>query len=108
MFLDKVKPSLSRSTGDISNFVPPHVVSPSLLQDSVMNACHRGCRLYSICQFVNGNAGFNTSKEECQGGEDTREENLSRLYHQGPINWAGLGYCGRVGLPAMWRYRVRH
>lgn len=34
-----------------------------------MNACHRGCRLYSICQFVNGNAGFNTSKEECQGGE---------------------------------------
>lgn len=72
MFLDKVKPSLSRSTGDISNFVPPHVVSPSLLQDSVMNACHRGCRLYSICQFVNGNAGFNTSKEECQGGEDTK------------------------------------
>ncbi|CAG14058.1 unnamed protein product, partial [Tetraodon nigroviridis] len=38
-----------------------------LPQDSVMNACHRGCRLYSICQFVNGNAGFNTSKEECQG-----------------------------------------
>lgn len=34
-----------------------------------MNACHRGCRLYSICQFVNGNAGFNTSREECQGGE---------------------------------------
>lgn len=72
LVLDKVKPSLSRSTGDISNFVPPHVVSPPLLQDSVMNACHRGCRLYSICQFVNGNAGFNTSKEECQGGEDTK------------------------------------
>ncbi|KAM9386071.1 transmembrane protein 59-like [Pholidichthys leucotaenia] len=36
-------------------------------KDSVMNACHRGCRLYSICQFVNGNAGFNTSREECQG-----------------------------------------
>lgn len=34
-----------------------------------MNACYRGCRLYSICQFVNGNAGFNTSREECQGGE---------------------------------------
>lgn len=33
-----------------------------------MNACHRGCRLYSICQFVNGNTGINTSKEECQGG----------------------------------------
>ena len=37
-----------------------------------MNACHRGCRLYSICQFVNGNAGFNTSREECQGGRDCR------------------------------------
>ncbi|XP_061634864.1 transmembrane protein 59-like [Phyllopteryx taeniolatus] len=36
-------------------------------KESVMNACHRGCRLYSICQFVNGNAGFNTSKDECQG-----------------------------------------
>ncbi|XP_061743747.1 transmembrane protein 59-like [Nerophis ophidion] len=36
-------------------------------KDSIMNACHRGCRLYSICQFVNGNAGFNTSKDECQG-----------------------------------------
>ncbi|CAB1454999.1 unnamed protein product [Pleuronectes platessa] len=35
--------------------------------DSIMNACYRGCRLYSICQFVNGNAGFNTSREECQG-----------------------------------------
>lgn len=37
-----------------------------------MNACYRGCRLYSICQFVNGNAGFNTSREECQGGESQR------------------------------------
>ncbi|XP_077441029.1 transmembrane protein 59-like [Vanacampus margaritifer] len=36
-------------------------------KDSIMNACHRGCRLYSICQFVNGNAGFNASKDECQG-----------------------------------------
>lgn len=41
---------------------------PLFLQDSIMNACHRGCRLYSICQFVNGNTGINTSKEECQGG----------------------------------------
>lgn len=40
------------------------------LQDSIMNACYRGCRLYSICQFVNGNTGFNNSKEECQGGEN--------------------------------------
>lgn len=37
-----------------------------------MNACYRGCRLYSICQFVSGNAGFNSSREECQGGESVR------------------------------------
>uniref|UniRef100_A0A8C4HGQ6 Transmembrane protein 59-like n=1 Tax=Dicentrarchus labrax TaxID=13489 RepID=A0A8C4HGQ6_DICLA len=45
------------------------IKNKSPAKDSVMNACHRGCRLYSICQFVNGNAGFNTSREECQGGE---------------------------------------
>ncbi|CAL8268357.1 unnamed protein product [Arctogadus glacialis] len=43
------------------------IKNKSPAKDSVMNACHRGCRLYSICQFVNGNAGFNTSREECQG-----------------------------------------
>nr|XP_023699339.1 transmembrane protein 59-like isoform X2 [Paramormyrops kingsleyae] len=36
-------------------------------KDAVLNACHRGCLLFSICQFVNGNAGFNASKEECHG-----------------------------------------
>ncbi|MEQ2296030.1 hypothetical protein AMECASPLE_020683 [Ameca splendens] len=45
------------------------IKNKSPAKDSIMNACHRGCRLYSICQFVNGDAGFNTSKEECQGGE---------------------------------------
>lgn len=66
-------PSLSKSAGDMFNsaaplfyFLPPPLHLP---QDSIMNACYRGCRLYSICQFVNGNAGFNTSREECQGGE---------------------------------------
>ncbi|XP_027884192.1 transmembrane protein 59-like [Xiphophorus couchianus] len=43
------------------------IKNKSPAKDSIMNACHRGCRLYSICQFVNGDAGFNTSKEECQG-----------------------------------------
>ncbi|XP_037325214.1 transmembrane protein 59-like isoform X2 [Pungitius pungitius] len=43
------------------------VKNKSPAKDSIMNACHRGCRLYSICQFVNGNAGFNTTREECQG-----------------------------------------
>uniref|UniRef100_A0A672K6W4 Transmembrane protein 59-like n=2 Tax=Sinocyclocheilus grahami TaxID=75366 RepID=A0A672K6W4_SINGR len=44
------------------------IKNKSPAKDSIMNACHRGCRLYSICQFVNGNQGINTSKEECQGG----------------------------------------
>ncbi|XP_018583577.1 transmembrane protein 59-like [Scleropages formosus] len=43
------------------------VKNKSSAKDAVLNACHRGCLLFSICQFVNGNAGFNTSREECQG-----------------------------------------
>uniref|UniRef100_A0A4W4E1J1 Transmembrane protein 59-like n=1 Tax=Electrophorus electricus TaxID=8005 RepID=A0A4W4E1J1_ELEEL len=43
------------------------VRNKSPAKDSIMSACHRGCRLYSICQFVNGDTGFNNSKEECQG-----------------------------------------
>ncbi|KAJ8374419.1 hypothetical protein SKAU_G00049990 [Synaphobranchus kaupii] len=53
--------------------------NPSKLQDPILNACHRGCRLFSICQFVNGNAGFNTSREECQGA---CQEAYSRLLDQ--------------------------
>ncbi|CAB1331431.1 unnamed protein product, partial [Coregonus sp. 'balchen'] len=45
------------------------IKNKSPAKDSILNACHRGCRLYSICQFVNGNAGFNTSRDECQGGK---------------------------------------
>ncbi|XP_030640947.1 transmembrane protein 59-like [Chanos chanos] len=55
------------------------IKNKSPAKDSIMNACHRGCRLYSICQFVNGNAGFNTSKEECQGA---CQEAYSRLLEQ--------------------------
>ncbi|XP_018586408.2 transmembrane protein 59-like [Scleropages formosus] len=36
-------------------------------RDTVLSACHRGCRLFSICQFVNGNGGHNASRDECQG-----------------------------------------
>ncbi|XP_012694964.1 transmembrane protein 59-like [Clupea harengus] len=55
------------------------IKNKSPTKDSIMNACHRGCRLYSICQFVNGNAGFNTSKEECQGA---CQEAYNRLLEQ--------------------------
>ncbi|XP_063057957.1 transmembrane protein 59-like [Engraulis encrasicolus] len=55
------------------------IKNKSPTKDSIMNACHRGCRLYSICQFVNGNAGFNTSKDECQGA---CQEAYTRLLEQ--------------------------
>uniref|UniRef100_A0A8C7MG43 Transmembrane protein 59-like n=1 Tax=Oncorhynchus kisutch TaxID=8019 RepID=A0A8C7MG43_ONCKI len=55
------------------------VKNKSPAKDSILNACHRGCRLYSICQFVNGNAGFNTSREECQGA---CQEAYSKLLEQ--------------------------
>ncbi|XP_062868795.1 transmembrane protein 59-like isoform X2 [Trichomycterus rosablanca] len=42
------------------------IKNKNAVKDSLMNACYRGCRLYSICQFVNGN-GFNNSTDECQG-----------------------------------------
>ncbi|KAL4608093.1 transmembrane protein 59-like [Arapaima gigas] len=40
---------------------------PGGARDGVLTACHRGCRLFSICQFVNGNSGRNASEDECQG-----------------------------------------
>ncbi|XP_016382503.1 transmembrane protein 59-like [Sinocyclocheilus rhinocerous] len=55
------------------------IKNKSPAKDSIMNACHRGCRLYSICQFVNGNTGINTSKEECQGA---CQEAYSKLLEQ--------------------------
>lgn len=87
-------------------FLPLAPTPPQPLpQDSIMNACYRGCRLYSICQFVNGNAGFNTSREECQGGESWRLWRVC-VWHAGedatdpPLilkGWRGVCVCG-VGI----------
>ncbi|KAL1022986.1 hypothetical protein UPYG_G00035060 [Umbra pygmaea] len=55
------------------------IKNKSPAKESILNACRRGCRLYSICQFVNGNAGFNTSREECQGA---CQEAYSKLLEQ--------------------------
>ncbi|KAL2301943.1 hypothetical protein Nmel_011344 [Mimus melanotis] len=32
-------------------------------------ACQRGCRLFSICQFVDDGADLNRTKQECDSGE---------------------------------------
>ncbi|KAI5620730.1 transmembrane protein 59-like precursor [Silurus asotus] len=68
--------------GDISyckNQCQVTIRNKKAAKDSIMNACYRGCRLYSICQFVNGNTGFNNSKEECQGA---CQEAYSKLLEQ--------------------------
>ncbi|NWS28194.1 TM59L protein, partial [Polioptila caerulea] len=35
-------------------------------QDAVLNACYRGCRLFSICHFVDASAELNTTRAECE------------------------------------------
>uniref|UniRef100_A0A7M4FBI2 Transmembrane protein 59 like n=1 Tax=Crocodylus porosus TaxID=8502 RepID=A0A7M4FBI2_CROPO len=35
-------------------------------QDAVLNACYRGCRLFSICHFVDASAALNATRAECE------------------------------------------
>ncbi|XP_042297848.1 transmembrane protein 59-like [Sceloporus undulatus] len=35
-------------------------------QDAVLNACYRGCRLFSICHFVDATAELNATRAECE------------------------------------------
>uniref|UniRef100_A0A8D0BFF1 Transmembrane protein 59 like n=1 Tax=Salvator merianae TaxID=96440 RepID=A0A8D0BFF1_SALMN len=35
-------------------------------QDTVLNACYRGCRLFSICHFVDATADLNATRAECE------------------------------------------
>uniref|UniRef100_A0A8C5F1S0 Transmembrane protein 59 like n=1 Tax=Gopherus evgoodei TaxID=1825980 RepID=A0A8C5F1S0_9SAUR len=44
----------------------PRVLFSSSLQDAVLNACYRGCRLFSICHFVDASAELNTTRAECE------------------------------------------
>uniref|UniRef100_A0A8C5X7Y8 Transmembrane protein 59 n=1 Tax=Malurus cyaneus samueli TaxID=2593467 RepID=A0A8C5X7Y8_9PASS len=41
-------------------------LSSSSPQDAVLNACYRGCRLFSICHFVDASAELNTTRAECE------------------------------------------
>ncbi|XP_074707937.1 transmembrane protein 59-like isoform X1 [Strix uralensis] len=34
--------------------------------DAVLNACYRGCRLFSICHFVDASAELNTTRAQCE------------------------------------------
>ncbi|XP_071968524.1 transmembrane protein 59-like [Engystomops pustulosus] len=38
----------------------------SFSQDDVLSACFRGCRLFSICHFVDVTADLNTTRAECE------------------------------------------
>ncbi|KAM9328881.1 transmembrane protein 59-like [Gastrophryne carolinensis] len=35
-------------------------------EDDILSACYRGCRLFSICHFVDVTADLNTTKAECE------------------------------------------
>nr|XP_028569387.1 transmembrane protein 59-like isoform X3 [Podarcis muralis] len=35
-------------------------------KDAVLNACYRGCRLFSICHFVDATADLNATRVECE------------------------------------------
>ncbi|PKU29351.1 transmembrane protein 59-like [Limosa lapponica baueri] len=48
--------------------------SPLGLEDAVLNACYRGCRLFSICHFVDASAELNTTRAECEAGEEPAAE----------------------------------
>ncbi|XP_065434191.1 transmembrane protein 59-like isoform X1 [Chrysemys picta bellii] len=39
---------------------------PGAARDAVLNACYRGCRLFSICHFVDASAELNTTRAECE------------------------------------------
>ncbi|KAM8795076.1 LOW QUALITY PROTEIN: transmembrane protein 59-like [Eudromia elegans] len=34
--------------------------------DAALNACHRGCRLFSICHFVDAGAGLDATRAQCE------------------------------------------
>ncbi|MEE6488235.1 hypothetical protein FKM82_015164 [Ascaphus truei] len=38
----------------------------SSAEDAVLGACYRGCRLFSICHFVDGTAELNATRVECE------------------------------------------
>ncbi|NWY05129.1 TM59L protein, partial [Nothoprocta ornata] len=40
--------------------------SSSRRQDAVLNACYRGCRLFSICHFVDAGAGLDATRAQCE------------------------------------------
>lgn len=46
-----------------SSLVPP--------QEEELYACQRGCRLFSICQFVDDGIDLNRTKLECDSGKNS-------------------------------------
>ncbi|XP_058714967.1 transmembrane protein 59-like isoform X3 [Poecile atricapillus] len=53
-----------RDTGD--GAAPAAGGAPAAQRDAVLNACYRGCRLFSICHFVDASAELNTTRAECE------------------------------------------
>ncbi|KAJ6664227.1 hypothetical protein lerEdw1_008446 [Lerista edwardsae] len=43
-------------------------------KNAVLNACYRGCRLFSICHFVDPTAELNATRAECESGEKIADQ----------------------------------
>lgn len=50
-----------------------------LLQEEGLYACQRGCRLFSICQFVRDSEDLNQTKSECESSTLSSKLALTRL-----------------------------
>ncbi|XP_053153712.1 transmembrane protein 59-like isoform X2 [Hemicordylus capensis] len=58
---------LAAQLGDISACQARCAQSlPPPAKDAVLNACYRGCRLFSICHFVDPTAEVNATRAECE------------------------------------------
>ncbi|XP_075759005.1 transmembrane protein 59-like isoform X1 [Pelodiscus sinensis] len=52
--------------GDISACRERCAQPPGATRDAVLDACYRGCRLFSICHFVDVSAELNATRAECE------------------------------------------
>ncbi|XP_061457652.1 transmembrane protein 59-like [Rhineura floridana] len=53
----------ARCAQSLLHLQPP---GADLAKDAVLNACYRGCRLFSICHFVDAAADLNATRAECE------------------------------------------
>lgn len=58
-----------------------------VLQEEELYACQRGCRLFSICQFVRDSEDLNQTKSECESSKLHPERFLSKVILPLTVSW---------------------